>query len=251
MLSKDHFSNILNEPAGKVASAILQYVAPRVIYAMEHPDVPVPQVMDDVLRAFHHPALRDPHLEIHKNMFSVVEQWVQQRPDRGSGLDHILGSESVKVGKNHVGGNTGDQDHSHGGLFSTQNMPGFGASPFQMFSKKRELDFEEEPLPDTSHLNFGDPAQYGGQYGQFSQQSYGQPSGSYVPHQEYAQQSFQPHLGSPPAADPYAYSVGTNYQQGYQDGSYQHQQQQQGPPGPYGQPYGGQYPDQQGPYGKY
>lgn len=35
LLSKDHFSNILNEPAGQVASVILQYVAPRVIYAWE------------------------------------------------------------------------------------------------------------------------------------------------------------------------------------------------------------------------
>lgn len=31
MLSKDHFSNILNQPAGQVAVVILQYVAPRVV----------------------------------------------------------------------------------------------------------------------------------------------------------------------------------------------------------------------------
>jgi Heterokaryon incompatibility protein Het-C len=260
MLSKDHFSNTLNEPAGKVASAILQYVVPRVIYAMEHPDVPVAQVHDDVLRVFHHPALRDPHLEIHRTMFSVVEQWVQERPGRGSDLDHLLGSESVKAGKNHHGGNQ-EQGHSHGGLFSSQSIPGFGShskvsgSPFEMFTKKRELDFAEEPLPDTAGLEHYSQ-------GQYPQASYGQPASSYVPQAGYAQQSFQPQGGGPPASDPYAYSVGTSYQQGYNDGGYQQQQQpqqqpQQHPPRPgqsgtYGQPYGEQYPSaQQGPYGKY
>lgn len=39
----DHFSNLLNEPAGRVAACILQYVAPRIVYAWEHPGVPVEQ----------------------------------------------------------------------------------------------------------------------------------------------------------------------------------------------------------------
>lgn len=67
LLSKDHFSNVLNEPAGQVATAILQYVAPRVVYAWDHPDVPVDEVLNDVVRVFHHPALRDRHVEIHRN----------------------------------------------------------------------------------------------------------------------------------------------------------------------------------------
>ncbi|KAH7388684.1 heterokaryon incompatibility Het-C, partial [Pyrenochaeta sp. MPI-SDFR-AT-0127] len=69
MLSKDHFSNVLNAPAGQVAVAILQYVAPRVIYAWDHPDVPVDQVLNDCVRVFHHPTLRDPRCEVHVNMF--------------------------------------------------------------------------------------------------------------------------------------------------------------------------------------
>ncbi|KAL8938683.1 MAG: hypothetical protein Q9211_003085, partial [Gyalolechia sp. 1 TL-2023] len=59
LLSKDHFSNILNEPAGQIASAILQYVAPRILYAWQHPDVPQDQVLNDIIRVFHHPAARD------------------------------------------------------------------------------------------------------------------------------------------------------------------------------------------------
>ncbi|KAK6610976.1 heterokaryon incompatibility protein Het-C [Botrytis cinerea] len=66
MLSKDHFSNVLNSCAGRVASTILQYVTPRILYAWQNPGVPVDEVMNDILRTFHHPALRDEHVEIHK-----------------------------------------------------------------------------------------------------------------------------------------------------------------------------------------
>lgn len=102
LLSKDHFSNVLNEPAGLVASTILQYIAPRIIYAWQHPDVPVHEVLNDVSRVFHHPAIRDPHCELHQKMFSTVEQWVHRRPDRGNELNELLSSESVRHGKNHT-----------------------------------------------------------------------------------------------------------------------------------------------------
>jgi hypothetical protein len=156
LLSKDHFSNILNSPAGQVASSILQYVAPRVIYAWDHPDVPIDQVLNDVCNVFHHPALRDQRSELHRSMFGAVEKWVQSLPDRGSTLNNILSSESVRAGHNHKGGNNGP--HNHGGGFSTlpgvSSIPGMGSSshskvsgsPFEMFNKKREMgEFGDAP----------------------------------------------------------------------------------------------------------
>ena len=112
MLSKDHFSNILNQPAGQVAVAILQYVAPRVIYAWDHPDVPVNQVLDDCMRVFHHPGLRDSRCEVHNNMFEVVKRWAQNY--RGRDLNDLLSSESVKAGKNHSGSHDHSTGHGHG-----------------------------------------------------------------------------------------------------------------------------------------
>jgi hypothetical protein len=155
LLSKDHFSNLLNSPAGQVASTILQYVAPRVIYAWDHPDVPVDQVLNDVCRVFHHPALRDPQLEIHRSMYGAVERWVQGLPDRGQSLNNVLGSESVRAGKNHKGGDASG-GHQHGGGFTTipgaSSFPGLGShskvagSPFEMFNKKREMgEFDDAP----------------------------------------------------------------------------------------------------------
>ncbi|KAF2401462.1 heterokaryon incompatibility Het-C [Trichodelitschia bisporula] len=291
LLSKDHFSNILNEPAGQVAASILQYVAPRVIYAWEHPDVPVQQVLDDVTRVFHHPALRDPHLEIHQKMFAAVEKWVQGRADRGNALNNQLSSESVKEGHNHTGEGhgPGGPGHSHGtpahapaqhgGGFSMPNIPGvgqlpqlpnFGAitglgshskvsgSPFDMFTKKRELgEFDDGP-------GGGAPSQ-AWTPGPTPDAGYGYQQGGVG----YEQQNFDPMAGQAPPPDVYGYQVGTSYQQGYSDGGpppqgpggyggYEHQQPQhqpqhqpqqqhqqpydpnRPPPGAYGQ-YGGGY----------
>ncbi|KAI9367388.1 heterokaryon incompatibility protein Het-C-domain-containing protein [Aspergillus egyptiacus] len=109
MLSKDHFSNILNEPAGHVASAIVKYVVPRVIRAWDDLDTPDDQVLRACLMVFHHPALRNPRNEAHRNMYEAVESWVNVMPDRGAKLNDILSAEGVKSGLN----NGGVVGHSH------------------------------------------------------------------------------------------------------------------------------------------
>ncbi|KAI0862490.1 heterokaryon incompatibility Het-C [Xylaria cubensis] len=114
MLSKDHFTNVLNPCAGRVASTVLQYVVPRILYAWENTGVPVEEVVNDVTRAFHHPAIRDERVEIQREMFNTVRQWVDGFPRRHE-LDRILGSESVRAGKNHVQHTDGPKGHSHGG----------------------------------------------------------------------------------------------------------------------------------------
>lgn len=105
MLSKDHFSNILNEPAGQVASTVLQYVVPRIVEAWDNPNEPTERVIDGAIAGiFHHPAARSRQSEIQTRMFEVVQRWAQSRPGGGSDLDRVLGSESVKNGGNHKGG---------------------------------------------------------------------------------------------------------------------------------------------------
>src|ERR1017187_9502451 len=61
-----------------VSYETLHYLAPpfltldsRILYAWENPGVSVDEVMTDILRAFHHPALRDESIEIHRNMFNT------------------------------------------------------------------------------------------------------------------------------------------------------------------------------------
>ena len=143
MLSKDHFSNTLNNPAGKVATAILQYAAPRVVYAWEHPGVPVEQVLDDIVGpagAFHHPALRRHDREIHQKMFGAVQSWVDSLPDRGHSLNEKLSSESVRKGHNHTAGAggilgsgesslpsfSGAGQHENANVMNLGGIPGMG-----------------------------------------------------------------------------------------------------------------------------
>ncbi|KAG0161186.1 Heterokaryon incompatibility Het-C [Penicillium digitatum] len=110
LLSKDHFANILNEPAGRVASAIVEYIAPRVLYAWQHTDVSVDEVLNDCMQVFHHPVLRNMRNDAHRTMFEAVEKWAHARPDRGASLDSILSSEGVRSGRN-----TGGVSHTHSG----------------------------------------------------------------------------------------------------------------------------------------
>lgn len=128
MLSKDHFSNILNPPAGAVAAEILKYVAPRVLRAWQDTNVPLEQISDDCMKVFHHPALRDGSIEVHRSMFEAVKKWVNSRPDHGSGLNDILSSEGVRSGKNTKEAGDANAEHTHNNLpsFGDMGMPGAG-----------------------------------------------------------------------------------------------------------------------------
>ncbi|TIA23103.1 heterokaryon incompatibility Het-C [Aureobasidium pullulans] len=233
LLSKDHFSNILNEPAGKVAACVIQYVAPRILYAFDHPDVPEEEVLNDVVRVFHHPAIRDPHCEIQTKMFAVVEQWARQRPGGGHDLDRLLSSESVKAGHNHTGG-ANPHLHSHGGPGDMQNVFGMGQHP------QRGMDATGPPEHVSGYGQSG-PAT--------PQAGWGAP-----PPTDFNQQ-YQPQAPAGFANnDPYAYP--SAYQQGYEvpyDAGTPYGAPPPGPP----QQFGGQYgapppglppPDQYGGY---
>lgn len=152
LLSKDHFSNILNEPAGRVASAILHYVTPRVLHAWENSNANVDQVMADCMKVFHHPALRNHHEEIHSIMFDTVHQWALTW--KGQDLNQQLSSESVRAGKNHISGvnphlTNAPHQHSNASIsFSGYNnghgSSGSSSSPWELLGKL--------PIPGASNL---------------------------------------------------------------------------------------------------
>ena len=235
MLSKDHFSNMLNQPAGEVASVILQYVAPRVLYAWDNTNVPEQEVLNDVGRVFHHPAIRDQNLEIHRKMFEVVERWAHKQPHGGQQLNDVLSSESVKAGRNHhvqkmqglpqipgMGGGAGI-----GGMFGQRGIDESGAAPSQPAytgydaPQQAPVDYSQPPP-----ASYGAPAYGSDPYAQPPQQApYSQDQPYGAPPQQPA--GFQPN-------DPNAYP--TAYQQGYEI--------------PYDQQQGGGYGQQQPGYGQ-
>lgn len=234
LLSKDHFSNILNELAGQVASAILQYVAPRILYAWQHPDVPLDQVLNDIVRVFHHPAARDHGCEIHHTMFSIVERWAHSW--RGPDLNSILSSQSVKAGKNHIGSNQegGGQQHNHGGLPSMSSLfPGSSdihSKPAGAPWEKLSGAFRDAPS-DADAPGTGYPGTHTAYDGS-------RPPTGPAPSYDYGQQQSQQQQQPPYPSDPYQ----QHSQQPYPPQQSRWQQQQGMPPD---QPFYGGYPPQQ------
>ncbi|TGZ83472.1 Het-C-domain-containing protein [Ascodesmis nigricans] len=117
MLSKDHFTNVLNEPAGKIASAVLKFTVPKIMEAWDDDSVDVNRVCDEIIGGvFHHPAFRDgsdgrPGVECREAMFAVVENWWNEQGDHQDYLREALSREGVREGKNHK---EGQSDCGHG-----------------------------------------------------------------------------------------------------------------------------------------
>lgn len=117
MLSKDHFSNVLNEPAGKVASQVLKWVVPQLIACWDDERVDVNRTLTRIVNVvFHHPALcnsgDDGAVDGRRLMFNVVQQWWGQKEEYERGeLREQLSREGVEQGRNHK---EGVQDSGHG-----------------------------------------------------------------------------------------------------------------------------------------
>ncbi|KAL9125841.1 MAG: hypothetical protein Q9217_005016 [Psora testacea] len=117
MLSKDHFSNVLNEPAGKVASQVLKWVVPQLISCWDDERIDVDRTLNRVITGvFHHPALRyygdDGAADGRRLMFGIVEQWWGQKDEEERQiLRNQLSREGVEQGRNHK---PGVVDSGHG-----------------------------------------------------------------------------------------------------------------------------------------
>ncbi|KGO77110.1 Heterokaryon incompatibility Het-C [Penicillium italicum] len=117
MLSKDHFSNILNEPAGRIASAVVKWTVPQLMSCWDDEDADIDRTLDRIISGvFHHPALResghDGAADMHQIMFSTVEEWWSEKSDDERDiLREQLSRDGVLEGRNHK---DGVQDCGHG-----------------------------------------------------------------------------------------------------------------------------------------
>jgi len=114
MLSKDHFSNVLNEPAGRVASAVLSWAVPQIVQCWDgeaDPEETISRIIDGV---FHHPACRQGRVrgseQCRSIMFQTVEKWWRAQPDQDD-LRRKLSRRGVQNGENHK---PGVHDKGHG-----------------------------------------------------------------------------------------------------------------------------------------
>ena len=156
MLSKDHFTNVLNEPAGRVASEIVRFVVPQITAAWENESIDANRVCNEVLQVLHHPALRS--MEGQRKMFEVVRQWWEEKSNsEKSQLADALSKAGVKEGRNHEGedplGGPGSKNHSHSGFSqgsggTQQRRDGYGSSQQSGYSSSRpQMQYQQEERP--------------------------------------------------------------------------------------------------------
>ncbi len=117
MLSKDHFSNVLNEPAGKIAAQVLKWVVPQLIACWDDEQINVDRTLTRIINGvFNHPALRDHGddgaADGRRLMFGVVEQWWAEKGEHEREiLRDQLSRDGVEKGRNHK---AGVHDKGHG-----------------------------------------------------------------------------------------------------------------------------------------
>ncbi|KAI1331042.1 NIMA-interacting protein tinc [Xylariaceae sp. FL0255] len=117
MLSKDHFSNVLNEIAGKTASKVVAWVVPQIMVAWDDDNIDINRLLNRIIGGvMHHPSQRDEGRdgisEGRNIMFQSVERWWQEMDD-GTRDEHRrqLSREGVLRGENHK---EGVHDTGHG-----------------------------------------------------------------------------------------------------------------------------------------
>lgn len=129
MLSKDHFSNVLNEPAGRTASQIVKWTVPQVMECWDNEDINIARTLDRIIiGVFHHPVLRDGGRDgardIRGIMFGTVEKWWEEKSERErESLRRQLSRQGVLDGKNHKEG-VHDSGHGCGKPISLPNRQG-------------------------------------------------------------------------------------------------------------------------------
>jgi len=213
------------------------------MYAWENPGVPVDEVVNDVLRAFHHPAIRDEHNALQRDMFETVRKWSTETQHRNQLNSGLLSSDSVKNHKNHIlpGGSSGTRGPG-GSSGGSCHDGGHGRPAGSLWSQIKTRDLDAMSGGASSYLSTpsGPP-----------HQSHSRPtsSGGYQQHQQPPQPTHSPgYSGAPPQgyAKP-AYQQG-GYAQQYSQLAYGQQPPQQGhwqsgppPPQPpqHPQQYGG------------
>jgi hypothetical protein len=200
--------------------------------------------MNDILRIFHHPAIRDEKVEIQRNMINTVRKWVEENPERGN-LNNILSSSSVKAGHNHRLTAAKDTGHSHNafrGLGEDQTR--HGSAWTDIISRDLGEMGENDGRSAMSYLSpsprAGSPAL------PRKTPDYGYTSSQFPPPQHFGSQSLQPDSQPPMAYSSYQIPYPAPYQQGPPSG-YWPQGGAQGGSGypsqpPYGSPsYGSSY----------
>ncbi|KAJ3563144.1 hypothetical protein NP233_g9128 [Leucocoprinus birnbaumii] len=99
-LSKDHFNLILNEPAGRVARAIVHHTVTLVVKAWDNPSDNVHTVTEDILQCLFHPEFHNSSSKIQREMLQVVRDWFNSLGHKQSSVLSRLSKSAVRNHEN-------------------------------------------------------------------------------------------------------------------------------------------------------
>jgi hypothetical protein len=92
----------LNDPAGRVAKVIVRHAVTEIVAAWSDASRDPEQAIESVLSCFCHPALLNQTWQLHRDMFAVVKDWVDNLPPQTKPrILQGLTSEGVRRGENH------------------------------------------------------------------------------------------------------------------------------------------------------
>lgn len=120
MLAKDHFTNILNEIAGRTASKVVSWSVPQIMEAWDNDNADIDRVLNKIIYGvLHHPAQRnmgpDGASEGRRIIYDSVKEWWNNMGDRQKDeYRRKLSRDGVEAGENHREGQT-DCGHGCGG----------------------------------------------------------------------------------------------------------------------------------------
>ncbi|KAI1077178.1 heterokaryon incompatibility Het-C [Whalleya microplaca] len=74
-LSKDHFSNALNQAAGLVATVTTNWTTQQIVKCWDNPKLDADKVISEIISILHHPAFPKKKTVIQQYMFDEVKKW--------------------------------------------------------------------------------------------------------------------------------------------------------------------------------
>lgn len=99
-LSKDHFSLILNEPAGLIAKVIVSNTVNLVTKAWEDNAINVHQVIGEILQCLFHPDFHNQQSKVQREMLQCMRDWANRLGPRQQQIIHRLSKQSVRNHEN-------------------------------------------------------------------------------------------------------------------------------------------------------
>ncbi|KAF4975632.1 hypothetical protein FZEAL_7623 [Fusarium zealandicum] len=97
-ISKDHFSNVLNQPAGLVSTVTTNWTTQQVVKCWDDPAKDEEEAIREILTILHHPAFPGRNkTPIQTHMFNAVQEWWDHNtPEEKNKIRGMLTKESVR-----------------------------------------------------------------------------------------------------------------------------------------------------------